>query len=64
MKKRNLFITMILALSIIWQSVPMVYSDVNIVEIENVSDTVSDNEYMADIEEDAEEITPDFEVLE
>lgn len=55
MKKRNLFITMILALSIIWQSVPMVYSDVNIVEIENVSDTVSDNEYTADVAEDEEE---------
>lgn len=55
MKKRNLFITMILALSIIWQSMPMVYSDVNIVEIENVSDTVSDNEYTADVAEDEED---------
>ena len=55
MKKRNLFITMILALSIIWQSVPMVYSDVNIVEIEDVSDTVSDNEYTAEAAEDEED---------
>lgn len=62
MKKKLLAFFMTISMTL--QLLTPVLADVNIVEIEDVSDTVSDNEYTADIEEDAEEITPDFEVSE
>lgn len=53
MKKKLL--TFFLTISMTLQLLTPVLADVNIVEIENVSDTVSDNEYTAEVAEDEED---------
>ena len=52
--KKRLF-TVLLAISITLHMITPALADVNIVEIEDVSDTVSNNEYAAEVAEDDEE---------